>query len=222
MIDLKQRSIEPELLDLGVPPEEAVASLRDLRLVNRWLGGRSSLRAAVLPLLAPGSRLLDVGCGSGDLLADLGAHIRHSFLPVGLDIKSLHLLQAPHQVRKVVGDARALPFSDRSFDVVAASLFLHHFDPHEVAGALTELARCARRAVVINDLRRAWVPYAFARVVFPLVFRSRVSVDDGLLSIRRGFTRHELETAFRDSGIGSVQIESRFPYRLVAIAKGLT
>ena len=78
------------------------------------------------------------------------------------------------------------------------------------------------KAVVINDLRRAWVPYAFARVVFPLVFRSRVSVDDGLLSIRRGFTRHELETAFRDSGIGSVQIESRFPYRLVAIAKGLT
>ena len=168
LIDLKQRSVEPELLDLGVAPEEAVACLRDLRLVNRWLGGRSRLRAAVLPLLGTGSRLLDAGCGSGDLLADLGAHIHHSFLPVGLDIKPLHLKQAPHQIRKVVGDSRALPFPDRSFDVVAASLFLHHFDPHEVAGALTELARCARRALVINDLRRAWLPYAFGRVVFPL------------------------------------------------------
>ena len=222
MIDLKQRSVEPELLDLGVAPEEAVACLRDLRLVNRWLGGRSSLRAAVLPLLGTGSRLLDAGCGSGDLLADLGAHIHHSFLPVGLDIKPLHLKQAPHQIRKVVGDSRALPFPDRSFDVVAASLFLHHFDPHEVAGALTELARCARRALVINDLRRAWLPYAFGRVVFPLIFRSRISVDDGLLSIRRGFTRAELEAAFRDSGIGLVHIQSRFPYRLVAIAKNLT
>jgi len=222
LIDLSQRAVEPELLDLGVAPEEAVASLRDLRLVNRWLGGRAMLRAAVLPLLPPSSRLLDVGCGSGDLLADLRHRIHHAFLPVGLDIKALHLKQAPQRIPRVVGDARALPFADRSFDVVAASLFLHHFDAHEVAGALIELARCARRAVVVNDLRRAWLPYAFGRAVFPLVFRSRVSVEDGLLSIRRGFTRDELEAAFRDAGLGSVHIESRFPYRLVAIAKCLT
>ena len=47
----------------------------------------------------------------------------------------------------------------------------------------------ARRALVVNDLRRARVPYVFGRVVFPLLFRSRVSVHDGLLSIRRAFTR---------------------------------
>ena len=65
MVDLGQRSTEPELLDLGVSEAEAVRSLGDLRLVNRWLGGRRSLLGAVKPLIegSPRPTLLDVGCG---------------------------------------------------------------------------------------------------------------------------------------------------------------
>lgn len=219
-MDLSRRSTEPELLDEGVPEAEAVRSLRDLRWVNRWLGGRRSLVRAVTPLLrgqvAP--RLLDVGCGSADLPDLLVRGFAEPLLAVGVDLKRLHLLQAPASVHRVVADARRLPFAPDSFDVVTASLFLHHFDGCEVAAVLRGLYALARRGLVVNDLRRARVPHLFGRAVFPFVFRSRVSVNDGLISIRRAFTLVELREAFREAGIPRVVLRRRFPYRLVAVA----
>ncbi len=218
-LDIRARSTEAELLDLGVSEAEAARSLADLRFVNRWLGGRQALLRAVLPYLKPGARLLDVGCGSADLPALVAARGPEPLLVVGLDVKAAHLRHAPAPVRPVVADVRALPFRARSFDVVTASLFLHHFDAPELPAVLSSLHALARRALVVNDLRRARVPHLFARVVFPLAFRSPVSVNDGLVSIRRGFTPGELREAFVAAGIPRVRVVRRFPYRLVAVAE---
>lgn len=220
MIDLSRRATDRELLDLGVPEDEALRSLRDLRFVNRWLGGADALRRAVAPLLEDGARprLLDVGCGSADLPALL-LRARPCLLAVGADVKALHLRQAPPGVRCVVADVRALPFAPRSFDVVTASLLLHHFDPPEVPPVLRSLFALARRALVVNDLRRARLPYLFGRLAFPLLFRSPVSMADGLVSIRRGFTPAELEAAFVEAGIDGVRLRRSWPYRLVAVAE---
>lgn len=220
MIDLGRRATEPERLDLGVGEAEALASLADLRFVNRWLGGRRGLLRAALPYLdAPRPRLLDVGCGSGDLPVLLRQAAGGRLVAVGVDLKLLHVRQAPHGVLPVVADVRRLPFAPRSFDVVTASLFLHHFDGGDVARVLAALWAIARRALVVNDLRRARLPYAFGRATFPWLFRARVSVEDGLLSIRRAFTPAELRGAFAEAGIDAVRVERRFPYRLVAVAE---
>jgi len=220
-LDLTRRATDPELLDEGVPEHEALRSLGDLRFVNRWLGGRRSLLAAVLPHLQgfPRPRLLDVGCGSGDLPALVRGALAIPPLAVGIDIRLLHLQQAPAGVERVVADVRALPFAPGSFDVVTASLFLHHFDGPEVAMVLRSLFGLARRALIVNDLRRARIPYAFGCATFPWLFRSQVSVADGLLSIRRAFTQPELAAAFTEAGIHDVGIVRRFPYRLVAVAR---
>jgi hypothetical protein len=217
--DRRARSTEPELLDLGVDEEEARRSLADLRFVNRWLGVSRALRGAVLPRLHPGARLLDVGCGSGDLPAFLVRSAPGPLVAVGMDTKLLHLREAPAGLRRVIGDVRALPFPPRSFDVVTATHFLHHFDAPELPGLLRSLFTLCRSALVVNDLHRSRVPHAVSRWLFPLVMRSRVSVSDGLVSIRRGFTRGELDEAFRAAGIARVSIRRRFPYRLVAVAE---
>jgi hypothetical protein len=140
-------------------------------------------------------------------------------LSVGLDLKLLHLREAPPAVLPVVGDVRALPFRPGSFEVVTTSLFLHHFDEPELPGVLASLYALARRALVVNDLRRAALPYWFGRLAFPFLFRSPVSVADGLLSIRRGFTDGELRAGFERAGIPQVRLRRRFPYRLVAVAE---
>ena len=178
---------------------EALRSLGDLRLVDRWLGNRRALAAAVRPYLAgPSPRILDAGCGSGDVLANLRrASGGPALLAVGLDLKPLHLAVAPPGIHRVAGDVRALPFAPRSFDVVTASLFLHHFDAAELPAVLAGLWAVARRALVVNDLRRARVPYVFGRVFFRALFRSPVSVADGLTSIRRAFTDAELRGGLR-------------------------
>jgi SAM-dependent methyltransferase len=216
--DLRTRATEPELLDTGVPEPEVLRSLGDLRFVNRWLGGRRSLLAAVRPHLAGGGRLLDVGCGSADLPAFLRSRLPGPIVAVGLDVRPLHLREAPPVVHRVVADVRVLPFPDRSFDVVTASLFLHHFDAPDLPPLLAGLHRLSRRALIVCDLHRVLPPFLFGRAFFPWLFRSPVSVADGLLSIRRGFLADELRAAFALAGIRGVVIRRRFPYRLVAVA----
>jgi SAM-dependent methyltransferase len=218
--DLSHRANDPELLDEGVEPEEALRSLGDLRFVNRWLGNRQRLLRAVRADLEGSSApsLLDVGCGSGDVPVWIASQVGRPVSVVGVDIKALHLKAAPAALRGVVADVHALPFPDARFDVVTASLFLHHFEGPDVARVLRELYRVTRRALVINDLRRARVPYVFGRATFPLLFRSHVSVEDGLLSIRRAFTRDELEQEFVAAGIPA-RVQSTWPYRLIAVAK---
>jgi SAM-dependent methyltransferase len=220
VIDLSRRATGRELLDEGVPDDEALRSLADIRFVNRWLGNRRRLASVVRPYLeaSPRPRLLDVGCGTADIPAHLLRKAPPPTVAVGVDIKLLHLAAGAREVRRVRADARALPFPPRSFDVVLASLFLHHFDAPEVAAVLCGLFTLTRRALVINDLRRARMPYVFGKAAFPLLFRSQVSVADGLLSIRRGFTAEELEAGFAEAGI-PVRIRRTFPYRFLAVAE---
>jgi SAM-dependent methyltransferase len=160
-----------------------------------------------------------VGCGSADLPAWLQRTTPSRIMVVGVDLKLLHLQQAPPGVHRVVADVRQLPFPPLSFDVVTVSLFLHHFDAPEVGGVLRALFSLARRALVVNDLRRARVPLLFGQAVFPFLFRSPVSVADGLVSVRRGFRPQELAEAFASADLRGVRIWRRFPYRLVAVAE---
>ena len=221
MIDLARRATDGEMLDEGVPDEEALRSLADLRFVDRWLGNRRAFTSAVLPLLrgAARPRMLDVGCGSGDVLSGLRRAAGGRAIAVGADLKLLHLKAAPLDILRVVADARALPFAPRSFDIVTASLFLHHFDAPDLPDVLRALYALARRALVVNDLRRARVPYVFGRAFFKVLFRSPVSVSDGLVSIRRAFVPGELTDAFAAAGIPNVRIRRTFPYRLIAVAE---
>jgi SAM-dependent methyltransferase len=223
MVDLSRRAQDPELLDEGVSDEEALRSLGDLRFVNRWLGNRGRLLRAVRPLLesSPAPSLLDVGCASGDVPLWIASRLPRPLSVVGVDVKPLHLRAASPVLRAVVADVRSLPFRSGRFDVVTASLFLHHFDAGDVACVLRELYRVARLALVVSDLRRARLPYVFGRATFPLLFRSRVSVEDGLVSIRRGFTPSELHEAFASAGIPA-QVEATWPYRLLAVARKAT
>jgi SAM-dependent methyltransferase len=216
--DLSTRSTDAELLDAELPAAEVRKSLADLRFVNRWLSRRGRLLRAVAPHLPPHGRLLDVGCASGDMAAWLSSRLPRPLLAVGVDVKLLHLCEATPPVRPVVADVWRLPFRDRSFDVVTASLFLHHFDAADPGRLLRELARLARRAIVVSDLERALVPLAFGRALFPLLFGTPVSVHDGLVSIRRGFREPELRAAFLAAGLRGVTIRRLFPYRLLAVA----
>jgi ubiquinone/menaquinone biosynthesis C-methylase UbiE len=98
--------------------------------------------------LIPGTRLLDVGCGVGAVLAVLGQEFPRVRL-FGVDIESAQLEFARrHLERSGVeatlrrGDALALPFEDGSFDHVWMMWLLEHI--REASGALRE----ARRVLV--------------------------------------------------------------------------
>ena len=98
--------------------------------------------------LEEGTRLLEVGCGVGAVLAVLGQEypgVRLSGVdiePKQLEFARAHLARAGVEATVTEGDALALPFDDESFDHVWMMWFLEHLaDPPE---ALRE----ARRVLV--------------------------------------------------------------------------
>ena len=89
--------------------------------------------------LPTGTRLLEVGCGVGAVLAVLGQEYRGLRL-AGVDIErrqletaAEHLERAGVEATLVQADATALPFDDESFDHVWMMWFLEHVrDPRAV------------------------------------------------------------------------------------------
>ena len=98
--------------------------------------------------LESGTRLLEVGCGVGAVLAVLGQEFPGVRLhgvdiePKQLDYARGHLERAGVEATLVEADATALPFGDESFDHVWMMWFLEHV-PEPVA-----VLREARRVLV--------------------------------------------------------------------------
>lgn len=115
------------------------------------------------------------------------------------------------------GDAFRLPFEDSSVDIVTSSMMAHHFREDATARLLAEMARVARRAVILNDLARHRVPW-LAILALGFVLKSPMVRHDGPLSVLRGWTSSELLGVARAAGLGDrTRVERRFPYRLVVI-----
>lgn len=192
--------------DAHADPAVAIRSLADVRLANRLFGGTAAVLAALRPYLAraaarPRTRgvpltLLDVGTGAGDipaavrrLASTFGIAVATTGLEWTVPIASAAVAACG---TAVVGDARHLPFADRSCDVVICSQVLHHFDDTGAQRVILEMHRVARAGVVVGDLRRSWFAAAGIWLAsWPLAFHP-VSRHDGVVSVMRGFSTEEL------------------------------
>ena len=111
--------------------------------------------------LAPGMRVLDVGCGTGGLVALLAArHPRSSF--VGVDLSEVMLDRAWRRhgglpnLRLVRGDAMRLPLPDGAFDVVLSLASIKHWpEPGRGVRELLRVLSPGGRAFVMEADREA-------------------------------------------------------------------
>lgn len=92
--------------------------------------------------LQPGSRVLDVGCAKGFLVKDLML-VCPGLRVFGLDVSNYALRHGEPETRGrlVIGTAEALPFRDRSFDVVLSINTLHNLERDRLVQALREMER---------------------------------------------------------------------------------
>lgn len=165
----------------------------------RWLLRREKgLRGGSL-------RLLDYGCGAGDLmrvLAELGA--RGSF--AGCDVSGGMLAEADKRWPRHLGPPPALaaqdgartPFADGQFDIATISAVLHHVPPAERPAVYAELCRVLRPGgrlyVFEHNPRNPLVRHVIARTPIDenAILLDAREVQDGLL----GSGRYELETDY--------------------------
>jgi trans-aconitate 2-methyltransferase len=98
------------------------------RLSDPQLAWARTVAARLQP--SRGERILDLGCGTGRLTAEIAA--TPGILVVGLDASSAMLVEAgrAHRLRLVRGDGTALPFSG-SFDAVFSAATFHWIFDHD-------------------------------------------------------------------------------------------
>jgi len=220
-----------ELLDdPRAAPEAVRAELRDIAVLNSLFGGVRAVVGALQPFFATGASagarewtLVDVGTGLGDIpRAAARAARRHGITLrlVGIErnraaARAARDLNGGLGLKSVLADGGRLPLASGSVDVAIASQVLHHLAPEVAVRFIQELSAVARRAVVIADLRRSRVAMAGVWLAsFPLGFGA-VTRRDAVLSLRRGYTRGELNTLLDAAGVKAVA-RYRPGFRVVA------
>ena len=148
------------------------AGIRELARLLELRGqgeDQTSIRAAYLDLLriAPGERVLDVGCGTGVVTRAVATRVGPTGHVLGVDPSPTMLAVAreiaerevvAEQIEFRVGDARALPVDDAAFDVVMAITALSHTTDAEQA--IPELLRAVRpgsRVGVFDIDPESWI-----------------------------------------------------------------
>jgi hypothetical protein len=208
---LKRRDAQELLDQAGQDSAELAANLRDIRRVNRFFGGVSTVMRHLIPILQgiphdQSIHVLDLATGSGDIPLAISrwaiAHAR-SVRITASDGSDEILAVAEQQIGShptielAQYDARAVPLPDAAVDIVLCSLALHHFQPSDAVRVLHEMNRLSRRAFIVNDLVRSRRGYAGAWLAAHLTTTNRLTRHDAPLSVLRAYTPPELDILFR-------------------------
>lgn len=127
---------------------------------NRAIHAERTRRAGAL-LAEAGGPVLDLGCGSGQVLEELDAALPAAGLRVGVDLQAPRLMAAAARApatRFTQAEGSALPFADGAFGLVLAfTLFSSVLDPALSRRLVAEIGRVLRPGgrVLWYDLRRS-------------------------------------------------------------------
>ncbi|HEV2613849.1 MAG TPA: methyltransferase [Gammaproteobacteria bacterium] len=221
-----ERSQEKELMDLGpdyYSHDEYIQCLKKLFQVNKLLGFfRNTVNT--LKKCSKESTLLDIGCGGGLFILYLSRFFPQMKMH-GVDVspeaiveseQSLHAWQRKNGALRVTFELQKNPelnAAKNSVDIILATLVCHHMSNEELVEFLRQAYLIANKAIIINDLHRHRLAYWLYAVISPLLFRNRLITHDGLISIRRGFTRAEWKLFLNQAGIENYELKWRFPFR---------
>ncbi len=223
-----KRSNEKEFLDdFSCEGEALEQNLRELKFINKWLGGNNVTFSGLSKVLkntdslAP-IKIADLGCGGGDMLmliAVYGRNRKRKFELTGVDANASIIeyakenTKAFNEIEYTIANVFSEDFSKLKFDIVNCTLFCHHIEDEELVVLFSKLKRQTRLAVVINDLHRH--PFAFYSIKWLTHFFSKSFMvkNDAKLSVLRGFKRNELETLIKKAGYTNFSIQWKWAFR---------
>lgn len=168
--------------------------------------------AEFLPPVAPGMRLLEVGCGTGAILREVALRVDPG-LALGLDreeaqlqtARELAVTEKAKSLDFLKGDAAALPFGHGTLDAAFCRFLLEHLaDP---APAVAELARVTRPGGWVCALE--WEPDCFVNYPDSPAIRRVWQAIYRWQHIRGGdpWVARKLYGAFTAAGLGKVVVE---------------
>jgi 2-polyprenyl-3-methyl-5-hydroxy-6-metoxy-1,4-benzoquinol methylase len=228
MVDTSQRSNAPEVMDdFSMEGEVLRDALDKIAGINRLLGGNKVTLEGVKQLLSNDNaqkpiRILDVGCGNGDMLRTLAGFARKKHLTfqlTGIDANAFtisharQLSEGYENIDFICADIFEEILLEKEYDLILCTLTLHHFKDEEILRLLKGFKEKARLGIVINDLQRSALPY-YLFIALCFVFRlNSMSKADGLVSILRGFKKEDLQAYSDQLNFKNTSIRWKWAFR---------
>jgi demethylmenaquinone methyltransferase/2-methoxy-6-polyprenyl-1,4-benzoquinol methylase len=187
-------------------------------LHHRWRA-----RAADLALVRPGSRVLDVATGTGDLAIELAGRVAPGGEVVGSDFAEGMLDRARSKVaaraatdvtpRFEWADAMALPYDDDSFDAATVGFGARNFG--DLARGLAEMTRVVRpggRVVVLEITTPTRMPLSlFYRLWFDRIVPALGLLTGAVMRLSARLRDAPADTAIADAYAYLPSSVKRFP-----------
>ncbi len=191
-------------------PAELDAALQSLRGLNRYFGGYRIVTRFMKRWIRGGERVrvLDLATGSADiprLVADYARRVGAVAEIVAVDfqpgtIETARRLSADYpEIACACADVLTFEAAE-PFDIVICSLALHHFSEEDAVRLLRRARELSRCHVLISDLRRGWLLTVGVDLLTALIFRDRMTFQDGRMSARRAFSFEELGRLANEAG----------------------
>jgi len=233
--DLSERVDMPELMDDTSSDQQLlVNTLRQFRLINRFLTPvRRLLKNQVLKqMMKEPNReyhLVDLGAGGCETAVWLLRQAQRNGLHLRITACD-HDPRVVQYARDTFGKTPRLTIQQRSVldidafrpvDFVFANHLLHHLKDADIYTLLDSLSRLDKKTVMISDIHRSRTVYTSFYLVSAMLFRNSFARDDGLLSIRKGFTPREFRTfsAAAASQETSCEIKTMPPGHIVLLMR---
>jgi 2-polyprenyl-3-methyl-5-hydroxy-6-metoxy-1,4-benzoquinol methylase len=205
-ISTKNRTDKEELMDdFSIGGDLLRDTLDKLENINRWLGGNLMTVKALKKVLKNHPKeqeltIADIGCGHGDILRDVAKFGRkngYKMKLIGMDANPTAIAYADElstefpELSFKTEDIFSEAFKNRKFDVVLATLFLHHFKEAQLTSFLGNTLKQTKIGIVVNDLHRHKLAY-YLFMLLSVFIKNNMIIEDGLTSVLRGFKRNEL------------------------------
>jgi ubiquinone/menaquinone biosynthesis C-methylase UbiE len=233
-LEFTHRSELPELMDdPNLPKDQLYAALHDITKVNRFLGGNQITIAGIRKLIQskPNQkewRIVDVGCGDGEMLRHIASTFKHNPLKlhlIGVDINTESIQKAQEvsseyeNIHFEVMDILEIESDALPCDILICNLTMHHFSDKEIHIFLDKFYKLAHVGVVINDLERSAIAYQLFRGFSRIFMKSPIARHDGRISIARGFKKEELVRYSQKLGFENDTIQWKWAFRYLWVIK---
>ena len=220
------RILTPELMDdPGLDPAKHRQALAGLARLNAWSGGTGLLWKALRKMAIQAGRplfVLDVATGSGDVPVELAQRAKRAGLALhfsGCDVSDTALSAARENAQQAEVELNVFQHDvlnsplPGGFDVILASLFLHHLTDEQAVALLHDMGRAATHAVIVSDLVRSRLNLAVVFAASRLLSRSPIVHFDGPASVRAAYTCAEARGLAARAGLSDSTVAVHYPTR---------
>ncbi len=223
---LQQRSYQKELLDNDdVPFPQIRQNMKELNIINTWLGGHDITLAGLKKIIGTRSKphwtICEIGCGGGDNLRAIEHWCHKNNLSasfIGIDKKTSCIDYASSVISSsayqwIPSDYRDARFGDQKPDIIFSSLFCHHFSHDELLQMMGWMRANSREGFFINDLHRHPVAWLGIAILTRLFSASDMVKHDAPLSVARGFKRKEWIHIMQEADMPNFVIQWKWAFR---------